>query len=93
MTSKRLEARIRRDFPQATAEVLERLVSLRLALAEKQSRERIDAAIVLLADGSLSRLERAVAVAERDWRDVLVAAGLAHGDWTERLDQLLGPRS
>jgi hypothetical protein len=81
---------VRRDFGAAADAVLARLASLDPPLAGKQSRERIQAAIVLLAGGDPAELERAAALAEIDWRDVLVAAGLAHEDWPERLDAELG---
>lgn len=51
-----------------------------------ESLERIRFAALKLSDGSLPQLERAVAIANIDWRDVLVAAGFgsslsAHLDW------------
>ena len=92
--SRRLEARVRRDFAPETADaVLARLTTLRLARAEKQSLERIQAAVVLGSNGDFARFERVAALAERDWRDALVSGGLAHGDWPGRLDELLGPRA
>ncbi|WP_233225584.1 hypothetical protein, partial [Amycolatopsis sp. CA-126428] len=53
--------------------------------------ERVQAAIVLLARGSIRRFRDAVTLSTQDWRDVLVAADLAHDDWPARLDQELGP--
>ena len=89
--SSRLEARVRRDFRSGEAELVRaRLVTLQLALAEKQSLERIQAAVVLLADGDLDKLRAAAERAERDWRDVLVWSGLGNGDWPARLEQELG---
>jgi hypothetical protein len=44
----------------------------------------------VLAGGSLERLEREAALAETDWRGVLVAARLAHADWPDRLADALG---
>jgi hypothetical protein len=41
--------------------------------------------------GNLDRVRDAVELAERDWRDVLVRADLADGDWASRLDVELGP--
>src|SRR5436190_7482595 len=79
--SQRLQARVRRDFrPPHDEDVLGRLASLELPLAEKQSLERIQAAIVLLAAGDVEKLREAAAHAERDWRDVLVWSGLGNGD-------------
>lgn len=69
---------------------MNRLETLNLPAAEKQSLERIQAAIVLVAAGDAGRLDQAAALAESDWRDVLVAAGLANEDWPARLDDELG---
>jgi hypothetical protein len=48
--------------------------------------ERIRIAILKLSHGDLDALGRAIDLAKRDWRDVLVAAGFAddvntHGSW------------
>ena len=89
--SARLAARVRRDFaPDASAAVLARLEGLDLHLAEKQSPERIQAAVVLLAQGDLAKFEHAAGRAERDWRDVLVWSGLGN-NWYPVLDAELGP--
>jgi hypothetical protein len=88
--SLRLELRVRRDFAGDAAEVvLQRLAALRPPMAEKQSIERIQAAVVLLAHGELDSFEHAAERAEIDWRDVLVWSGLA-GNWRGRLDEELG---
>ena len=92
MVSRRLEAKVRRDFAATAAdETLRRLEALTLPLAERQSRERIQAAIVLLAGGDRDRFDRYAGLAEADWRDVLVFSGLGEGDWPARLDDELGP--
>jgi hypothetical protein len=91
--SSRPEARIRNDFAPAEAEaVLARLAGLKLALAEKQSLERIQAAVVVSARGDADRFERTAALAETDWRYALVAGGLANEDWRARLDEELRTR-
>lgn len=92
--SRRLEAAVRRDFDRGSVEpVLTRLSTLNLPLIETdRGLERIQAAIVLVAGGSYSKFERAASQAETDWRDVLVAAGLANEDWPERLGEQLGER-
>ena len=82
----RLMRRIREDFG-ADAE----LVATELGeLEDYASSERVQAAVVQLARGDLDRLDRQLREARIDWRDVLVAAGLAHEDWPERLDDYLG---
>jgi hypothetical protein len=83
--SRRLEARVRRDFAPADVEpVLDRLRDLH---AEKQSPERYQAAVVILARGDLERLEWAAGI---DWRDAFVWSGLG-SNWYPVLDRELGP--
>jgi hypothetical protein len=89
--SPRLERRVRREFAVGSAAAaLSRLASLQLALAGKQSTERIQTAIVVLAAGDLAKLEQTAQYAEVDWRDVLVWSGLAEATWPARLDEELG---
>jgi hypothetical protein len=44
--------------------------------------ERVYLAILLLARGDMERFWRELQQAKTDWRDTLVAAGLANGDWS-----------
>jgi hypothetical protein len=44
-------------------------------------RARVHLAILKLADGDMGRFQQALALAQVDWRDVLVAAGLGDADW------------
>ena len=93
VVTERIAARVRRDFGVGADEILRRLESLQLPLIESQGPaglERVQAAIVVLARGDAERFERDAKVAERDWRDVLVAAGLASFDWPGILDDELG---
>ena len=84
-----VEAEVRRHFQGAdTASALAALDGANFPLGSRAApseRPRIQLACVKLAAGDLGRLEEAVALAERDWRDVLVAAGLADADWREAL--------
>jgi hypothetical protein len=87
MVSQRLEDFARREFRPADAgDVLARLDALELANAEKQSLERIQAAVLLLTRGDIDRLDESVQIAERDWRDALVWSGLGQPDWPQRLE-------
>jgi hypothetical protein len=84
--SKRVEARVRREFGPAEAErVLRQLEELH---AEKQDPERYHAAVVLLARGDTARVEWAAGI---DWRDAFVWSGL-DANWDPRLDEEFGPR-
>ena len=79
--SRRLRTRIDRDFPApGSADEISRLV------AEASDSERIQAAIVLWADGNVERVLDSVDLTHIDWRDVLVRGGLEHEDWRDRLD-------
>lgn len=49
----------------------------------------MQAALVLPSGENFEAFLHHVRVARVDWRDVLVAAGLAEDDWPERLDQEL----
>jgi hypothetical protein len=83
----RVEAGIRRDFPGRHDDVAKVLES---AIPGKQDRERVLAAIILSADGDMRRLHQAVELSRLDWRDALLAGGLAHEDWPQRLDVEFG---
>lgn len=50
-----------------------------------RERDRVHLAIVKRAEGHFERFARTLALAATDWRDVLVAAGLAHEDWPDVL--------
>lgn len=94
MVTPRLERRIRRDFggPERAQQVLDLLAELPATAGYDPamfSGERVQAAIVLWANGSLRRVHDACKLAETDWRDMLVAAGLADADWPQRLDEEL----
>lgn len=86
LVSARVRARIDRDFPApGSADEVSRLV------AEASDSERIQAAMVLWAGGSVERVLDSVELARIDWRDVLVRGGLENEDWRDRLDAELGP--
>ena len=81
--SARLRRRIERDF-RAEADVIEH------RLVEVSETERVQAAVVMWAAGDEARLEDSLRLAQVDWRDVLVRAGLADDDWAKRLNAELG---
>jgi hypothetical protein len=84
--SDRLRRRIERDFPEPGS--ARAVIDMVGAVNES---ERVQAAVVVWASGDLARLRDARDLAERDWRDVLMRAGLADEDWPSRLDAELGP--
>lgn len=56
-----------------------------------QSRERVQAAVVLASCGQWDRFKSLLGLLRLDWRDVLMAGGLGQGDWRAVLDAELGP--
>jgi len=90
----RLQRRIRRDFPEpgSAPEVMRLLDDLPRRTGKSiHGSERVQAAIILLARGGIQRLRDAITLSTEDWRDLLIAADLAHDDWPARLDRELGP--
>jgi hypothetical protein len=92
MADDRLARRVRSDFPTGSAEdVLRRLTELAISSSDTAHwSERVQAAVVLCAGGDFTRFTWAYELALTDWRDVLVAAGLADEDWPDKLDRELG---
>lgn len=89
--SPRLSRWIIANFPTGTStEVLRQLAELSQATAGGQDSERIQAAMVLDANGSFEAFRQRLELAGIDWRDLLVGAGLGDEDWPRRLDAVLG---
>ena len=86
--SERVARRVGRDFGSRAAEAVD---ALALSETGNQNVERVHAALVLMADGDVERLWRAVELSAVDWRDVLMNGGLADGDWPVVLDREFGP--
>lgn len=85
--TRRLRKRISRDFPPGTAEeVTGCLTGLDTKTFDGQDPERVKAAVVLASNGEWQRFSALCHLAEVDWRDALVAGGLADDDWPDRLD-------
>jgi hypothetical protein len=82
--SDRVAARVARDFGAAASEALD---ALALAKTGGQEVERVHAALVLMAEGSIDRLWQAVEMSALDWRDVLMNGGMAYWNWPEVLDR------
>lgn len=91
----RLEQRIAHDFPEpgSAPEIIRLLSELPDQGTYDNSylhSERVMTGIVLLAEGDIDRFRSALKLAITDWRDLLVASGLANEDWSARLDTELG---
>ncbi|MFG3048994.1 hypothetical protein ACGFZR_29225 [Streptomyces sp. NPDC048241] len=93
VVSARLVRRVRRDFPDAEEArgVVGALRGLAVELADsRQSAERLMAAVLLVAQGDVRGVRSAVLLGRTDWRDLLVAGGLAIKGWPEVLEAELG---
>ena len=78
----RLRRRIALDFqPGAADMVVNYLGSLGDSAFGGQSRERVQAAVVLSSRGLWDTFKSLLGLLKLDWRDVLVAGGLGQGDW------------
>ena len=92
VVTRRVERYVRACFDASEAElVLAVLSEWRISYEEEPPSERLITAVVLAADGRLDGVDDALQTAEQDWRDLLVGAGLANGDWSAILDARLGP--
>jgi hypothetical protein len=87
----RLKQRIRGDFGPGAEAVISLLTRLpgKLGVDDPTLSERIQAAAVVVADGDVGRLHDALTLGLDDWRNLLVAAGLADDSWREVLDDRL----
>jgi hypothetical protein len=96
--TERLRRRVERDFAAGelsggAIDSLERVdLGDWLSTQPPDGRERVLAAILVIARGDSERLASAIETAERDWRDALVWGELAQPDWPVRLEVFLGPR-
>ena len=67
-------------------ERLERYVRARFPASEFDDIIRAQAAVLLVADGRGEDLAVGFDIAEQDWRDLLMAAGLEHLNWGDVFD-------
>ncbi|WP_062312417.1 hypothetical protein [Demequina rhizosphaerae] len=84
----RIAERAADDFGRSAPRVVSALERLPVSLSADP--ERIQAAVLIAARGDLTMLDDALDHAREDHRDLLDRAGLAGGDWRERLDAALG---
>ncbi len=82
--SERIAARVREDF--RSEDVEEALRELATAY-DGQGSDRMQAAVVLRAEGDLKQLKRDVRESHIDFRDVLMYSGMEHGNWPEVLER------
>jgi len=89
--SPRLTRWINREFPAGAADrVLAEIGELPDKFYGGQDPERIQASLVLRADGDWYTFQQWVDLAQMDWRDALEGSGLGGEDWRAILDETLG---
>ena len=90
-TTDRLARWIRRRYvPAAAARCFDALARMDAANAYGgQNAERMQLALLLRAGGDLAHLDAVLALAQTDFRDLLVGSGLEHDDWAARVDEIL----
>ena len=89
MSANTVTPRVRRKIdklfdPQSASEIMRLLESASLPLINNNG-ERVHLAVLHLSQGDREKFDEALKIAQIDWRDTLVAAGLANGNWPEVL--------
>jgi len=83
--------RLDRDFGDRGNRAVDVIKMVDLGPDETNGDERIVTAMLIWAAGDLDRLLDAAALAELDWRDLLVNAELADDGWRDAIDAYLAP--
>ncbi|MHB9857913.1 hypothetical protein [Streptomyces sp. YIM S03343] len=86
----RIASRVAEQYGADAASVTSLLEEAELRVFHRVAEEKITAAVLILADGSVDKLLDAIRLMEIDWRDLLIAAELAHADWPSTLDSIFG---
>lgn len=86
----RLLSRLESDFGPEAQPLATELEQLPGAINSGQDPERIQAAVLLAAGGSLPEFAAMMDLARSDWRDLLVNAGLQNGNYAKVMRRRLG---
>jgi hypothetical protein len=90
----RLLRRIRLEFREPwSSDVFQLLSTLENGSGGAPGIERLQAAVLLIAQGDYHRFRHALSLAQRDWRGTLELAGLQNDDWMARLNEQFGPEN
>ncbi|MFD5652972.1 hypothetical protein [Streptomyces sp. NPDC127039] len=90
MITSRIAAKLETQYGAEVSSVYSLLNEAEGRIFHEAAEEKITAAVVILADGSVDKLLDAIELMETDWRDLLIAAELAHAGWPSRLDDIFG---
>jgi hypothetical protein len=80
LVAEQIIERFRPDDVQQVQAALE-AASLPFLEQPSRQRDRVHLAIIKLAEADFGKFQQALHLAQTDWRDVLVASGLANADW------------
>ncbi|MFG2869531.1 hypothetical protein [Streptomyces sp. NPDC048338] len=90
MITSRIAARIEDQYGVEANSVSSLLKEAEEKVFHEAAEEKITAAVIILADGNVGKLIDAIELMETDWRDLLIAAELAHADWPSTLNDIFG---
>lgn len=86
MLEQAVEEEIRKLFkPEEFSTVVEMLEATPLPIGLLAPSSRVHIAVLWLSKGSVEKLRSEIEKAARDWRDTLLASGLADENWPEVL--------
>lgn len=94
--SERVRRRVQVDFPDRADPVVGHLARLTHEIFAGENPgpvaiERIHVAVLIVAQRDRRSFDQALATGRTDWRDLLVAAGLADEGWRELMEAELAP--
>ncbi|WP_030259805.1 hypothetical protein [Streptomyces violens] len=91
--SARIVRHIRKEFPEdqseTVAQLLEEVIEP-ITEGNVMFQERVAAAAVICSQGDLDEFFAVLEEVRADWRDVLVAAGLADAQWKQLINEKFG---
>ncbi|MFC9055140.1 hypothetical protein [Streptomyces anthocyanicus] len=90
MITSRIAAKLEGQYGAEASTAATLLEEAEGRMFHEAAEEKITAAVVILADGNVDKFLGAIELMETDWRDLLIAAELAHADWPSKLDDIFG---
>ncbi|MFJ5049746.1 hypothetical protein [Streptomyces sp. NPDC088719] len=90
MITSRIADRIEGQYGVDAGLIFSLLEEAERGVFNEAAEEKVTAAVVIVANGSVDKLLDAIELMEVDWRDLLIAADLACTDWPSRLNDIFG---
>ena len=73
------------EFPEDQARIIESIILNERDFEKWPNEEQIWASILILCGRNIENLQSILTDAKRDWRDLVIAAGLAIDDWQQNI--------